>query len=320
MRAVATGYITDDLLLEHDTGPDHPESAARLRTVRRYLAEQNWFTDHLLHFSSNPIDLSSIEPIHPLTYIRRVETACRDGKRHLDCADVVISPASYEAALRAAAASITLADQIAGGELNNGFALLRPPGHHAERSMAMGFCLFNNIAITVRHLQRWHSVDKIAIVDWDVHHGNGTQHAFEEDPSVLYISLHQYPFYPGTGSSTETGTGRGEGATLNCPMKAGASDIDYMDAFNRLILPRLHEFRPEFLLISAGFDAHRDDPLAEIDLTTDCFGWMTSQLMEIAERYADKRLLSVLEGGYNLDRLAECTSLHLRVLSGHNSK
>ena len=181
--------------------------------------------------------------------------------------------------------------------------------------MALGFCLFNNVAILARYLQLHYGIDKVAIVDWDVHHGNGTQHIFEEDPSVLYISTHQYPYYPGTGNYTETGIGKGTGATLNCPMAAGSTDKDYEHAFIKQILPKLDEFKPGFVLISAGFDAHYADPLGGINLTENFFGWMTMQLMQKAEQYCNNRIISLLEGGYNLDALARCIGIHLQELS-----
>ena len=179
----------------------------------------------------------------------------------------------------------------------------------------MGFCLFNNVAILARFLQKRHGFDKIAIVDFDVHHGNGTQHSFEADPSVLYVSTHQYPYYPGTGAASETGVGRGKGATLNCPMPAGATDADYERAFVEQIIPKLEGFAPKFVIVSAGFDAHGDDPLADVRLTTECFGWMSDRLMEVADRHAGGRLLSVLEGGYHLERLSECVTVHLESLN-----
>ena len=202
------------------------------------------------------------------------------------------------------------------GTIDNGFALLRPPGHHAEHAQAMGFCLFNNVAILTRYLQRRHGLDKIAIVDWDVHHGNGTQHSFEADPSVLYVSTHQYPYYPGTGAASETGVGRGQGVTVNCPMPAGSVDADYEQVFTQQIMPKLDAFAPECVIVSAGFDAHRDDPLADIQLSTEFFSWMSERLMEVAARHAAGRLVSVLEGGYNLDRLGDCVTAHLKILSG----
>jgi acetoin utilization deacetylase AcuC-like enzyme len=225
--------------------------------------------------------------------------------------DVSVCTESYDVALLAAGSALQLADHVINKKVDNGFALLRPPGHHAEMSMAMGFCLFNNIAVLARYLQNTHGVKKIAIIDWDVHHGNGTQHLFEEDPSVLYISIHQYPFYPGTGNYTETGTGKGVGATLNCPMPMGSSDRDYENVFIEKILPKLDEFNPEFILISAGFDAHKSDPLANINLSSDAFAWMTKRVMEKANQYCDNRIISLLEGGYNLDALPVCIGKHL---------
>ena len=181
--------------------------------------------------------------------------------------------------------------------------------------MALGFCLFNNVAILARYLQKHHGLERVLILDWDVHHGNGTQHFFEQDPSVLYISLHQYPYYPGTGSASENGVGRGRGATLNCPMWAGANDTDYEEAFRTRILPKIDQFRPEAIIISAGFDAHMDDPLGGIRLSTDFFGWMSARMLEAANRHAGNRLISVLEGGYNLEMLPRCIGTHLSVIS-----
>ena len=192
------------------------------------------------------------------------------------------------------------------------------PGHHAEEDLAMGFCLFNNVAIVARYLQKKHGLDKVLVLDWDVHHGNGTQHSFEEDPSVFYVSLHQYPFYPGTGAGTENGRGKGKDATLNCPMPAGALDQDYEKVFCETILPKIDKFKPNTILISAGFDAHQDDPLADVCLTTPFYGWMTERMMEIADKYSGGRIISLLEGGYNLEALPRCVATHLAVLSGNN--
>jgi len=201
-------------------------------------------------------------------------------------------------------------------EVDNGFVLARPPGHHAEADMALGFCLFNSVAITARYLQQQHGLDKILILDFDVHHGNGTQHSFEADPSVLYVSTHQYPFYPGTGAASEIGIGRGRGTTVNCPMPAGATDAHYEAAWRERILPAVAAFAPELILVSAGFDAHRADPLAQINLSTEFFAWMTKRLMELAERHCAGRLLSVLEGGYNTEELPRCVAAHLQVMAG----
>lgn len=201
-------------------------------------------------------------------------------------------------------------------KVSNGFGLLRPPGHHAEAGHAMGFCLFNNIAVLARYLQKKHGIGRVMILDWDVHHGNGTQHSFEEDPSVLYISLHQWPFYPGTGAADERGKGKGEGFTLNCPLPAASSDRDYQHAFEKAIWPKVNAFKPEFVLISAGFDAHRSDPLGGMNLSEKCFHWMTLEIMAMAEKYASGRVVSLLEGGYNLSMLPICIAEHLKGLIG----
>lgn len=310
---MATGLIDDDRFLSHDTGPHHPETAARIGAIRHALAARACH-DALLHIEAVPADLAVIENSHSLAYIKRASRTCAAGAPYLDSPDVVISDHSYEVALLAAGAPLALADAMIEGRISNGFAMLRPPGHHAEREAAMGFCLFNNVAILARYLQRTHGLDKIAIVDWDVHHGNGTQHSFEQDPSVLYVSTHQYPYYPGTGAAYETGSGRGRGATLNCPMPAGATDSAYERAFFEEILPKLDHFKPDCVIISAGFDAHRDDPLADVQLSTQCFHWMTERLMEVAAQHGGGRLLSVLEGGYNLDELGGCVATHIERL------
>ena len=200
--------------------------------------------------------------------------------------------------------------------LNNGFALIRPPGHHAERDVALGFCLFNNIVIAACYLQQEYGLEKIVILDWDVHHGNGTQHSFESDPSIFYISLHQYPHYPGTGAYSETGIGDGSGTTLNCPMPAGSDDSHYEQAFREKILPAVNDYGPDAILISAGFDAHQADPLGGINLSTAFYGWMTERMLETADQHANGRLISVLEGGYALDALAASVSGHLQSLAG----
>jgi len=312
---MATSFIYDSQFLEHDTGAGHPERPARLTAALAQLHRTPWCGE-LRTLSAAPADLSWIETVHRLDYIRRAAAACTDGAPFLDTPDVAISTRSFEVARLAVGAAMALADDVIAGHSANGFALVRPPGHHAEREAALGFCLFNNIAVLARYLQRQHGLDKIAILDWDVHHGNGTQHSFEDDPSVLYISLHQYPYYPGTGGPGEIGSGRGRGATLNCPMPAGATDSAYEIAFADQVLPRLALFRPEAILISAGFDAHRDDPLADVQLSTDCYAWMTARVMEIAGQYAGGRVISLLEGGYHLSRTAECIERHVAVLAG----
>ena len=312
---MSTGFIYDATYLEHDTGPGHPESPARLTATMDHLQELSWFGD-LKQFSPVPCELSLVEAIHAPDYIARVNKACQDGERFLDSMDTAICEESFEVALLAAGASLVLADEVMNGEIRNGFALVRPPGHHAEKDTALGFCLFNNVAILARYVQQQYGLEKVLILDWDVHHGNGTQHSFYEDPSVLYISTHQYPYYPGTGAATETGAGRGQGATLNCPMPAGSGDKDYEAVFEERILPKIDEFQPDFIIISAGFDGHRNDPLAQMNLSTEFFGWMTQRVMEKADKHCDGRIVSSLEGGYNLQALSLSIAEHLRVMAG----
>ena len=312
---MVTGFTFDPDFLDHNPGAGHPECRERLESTISHLRTQPWFGE-LAPIGADPADPALIEAVHSADYMRRARRVCESGAPFLDSMDVGVSRNSYDIALKAAGAPLALAEAVIAQRISNGFALVRPPGHHAEHELALGFCLFNNVAVLARYLQHRHGVDKVLILDWDVHHGNGTQHTFEEDPSVMYVSLHQYPFYPGTGAASETGTGRGAGTTLNCPMGAGSTDQDYDRAFTQRILPALDAFRPEFVIISAGFDAHRDDPLGQIRLSTEFFGWMTERLMETADRHAGGRIVSVLEGGYNLQMLPRCVAEHLRVLNG----
>ncbi|MGI9304554.1 MAG: histone deacetylase family protein [Gammaproteobacteria bacterium] len=310
---MTTGFVYDSAFLEHDTGQGHPETSARLVSAMQFLEQQPWFGD-MPRFAPAAADRKWIQQVHSDGYIARAQAACRAGHSHLDVLDVAISPESFDTALLAAGAALELGDKVMAGEVDNGFALVRPPGHHAEQDAAMGFCLFNNVAILARYLQHKHGVNKVMILDWDVHHGNGTQHTFEADPSVLYISTHQYPYYPGTGAASETGTGRGQGATLNCPMSAGSMDADYELAWTERIVPKINDFKPEVVIISAGFDAHEDDPLAQMNLSTGFFGWMSERMMEMADQHAGARLISLLEGGYNLQMLPRCIGEHLTAL------
>ncbi len=310
-----TAFAYDPRFLKHDTGLGHPESPDRLIASYNYLKEIPWFSK-LLSVSPRAAEEDWIAKVHSPNYIARVEETCKSGLSIIDTPDVAISEDSFEIAKLAAGAALELADKIMEGKAQNGFALMRPPGHHAECQMAMGFCIFNSIAILARYLQKRHGLEKILILDWDVHHGNGTQHIFEEDASVFYMSLHQYPFYPGTGAATETGIGRGKGTTLNCPMRALSTDADYKKAFQKEILPSANNFKPDVVLISAGFDAHRSDPLANIKLSTEFFGWMSERVKEIAEKHSGGRIISLLEGGYNLDALPRSIAEHLKILSG----
>lgn len=315
---MTTGLFYDDIFLQHDTGQGHPECPARLSETIKHLRQQPWFDQLTLLNSPSFADESVIRLIHDEQYFQRARAACLGGQSMLDSPDVSICEDTFDIAQKAVGAALDMADQVMSGNIDNGFALIRPPGHHAESSQALGFCLFNNIAILARYLQTQHSLEKILILDWDVHHGNGSQHSFEEDPSILYISLHQYPFYPGTGSRSEIGSGTGKGSILNCPMNAGSVDADYQAAFQEKVLPKIHQFKPDAVLISAGFDAHHADPLAEVCLSTECFSWMSERVIEVADQYAEGRLISLLEGGYNLQALPLCVASHLKVLGSLN--
>lgn len=315
LNPMTTAFLYDDRFLNHNPGAGHPERRERLETTIGHLQTQPWF-ERLQQVAPEPVEREWLQTTHSDDLIDRAQSACRQGAPFLDVADVGISAESYDIACLAAGGVLKLADQIATGQAANAFALTRPPGHHAEHDMALGFCLFNNIAIAARYLQRHHGLDKIAILDWDVHHGNGTQHTFEEDPSVLYLSTHQYPYYPGTGAASENGVGRGQGATVNCPLPAGAGDSQIQRAFQEKVLPAIDDFAPDAVLISAGFDAHADDPLAQLELSTDCYEWMSHRMMELADKHSGGRLLSMLEGGYNIHRLPDCVQRHIEVLAG----
>ncbi len=308
-----TGLVYDPAFLRHDPGRHHPERSARAAAVMRRLEGEPWF-GALAPVAGAPCPREWLESVHAPEYVERAEAVCREGGPYLDVPDVGVGEESFAVARLAAGAGLALADRMMEGAIDNGFAVVRPPGHHAERGLALGFCLFNNAAILARYLQRRHGLEKILVLDWDVHHGNGTQHTFEEDPSVLYASVHQYPFYPGTGAAGEEGEGRGKGATVNCPVPAGARDALYEEAFRTRILPAAEAFAPDAVLLSAGFDAHEADPLGEVELTTGCYRWMSERMLEVADRYAGGRLLSLLEGGYDLDALARCAALHVEGL------
>jgi acetoin utilization deacetylase AcuC-like enzyme len=312
---VNTGFIYDTAFLSHDTTPGHPECHERLLVTMSHLLSLPWF-ENLHQLSAKTVEENWLVTTHAGSYIQHAKESCAANQPYLDSMDVNICPASFDIALLAAGAPIVLADAVLEEKIDNGFVLARPPGHHAERNQAMGFCLFNNVAILARYLQQHHQINKVLILDWDVHHGNGSQHTFEEDPSVLYISTHEFPYYPGTGAYSETGIGKGDGATLNCPMSAGASDRDYELAFMDKILPKIDAFKPEFIIISAGFDAHIDDPLGHICLSTDFYAWMTQRVLEMANKHCYGRIVSVLEGGYNLTALPLCVEEHLSVMSG----
>ncbi|MFQ5602899.1 MAG: histone deacetylase [bacterium] len=307
-----TGIVFSEEFLNHKTGEGHPERPERLRYLGQHL-QQTGLLSELVRIPTNMAEIHSIANIHPMAYIEQVRAACQSGLHHLD-ADTVVCQASFETALLAAGSVLNACDAVMNGEVDNVFCAVRPPGHHAEPNRAMGFCMFNNVAITARYLQKEFPIQKVAIVDWDVHHGNGTQNAFYEDASVFYISVHQRPLYPGTGRAEERGNGAGVGATLNLPQPPGSGDQDYRVVFDQQIIPALQKFEPEFLLISAGFDAHTDDPLANMELTEEGFVEMTTCLKDVAAKCCHGRMVSLLEGGYNLMALARSVEVHLRNL------
>ncbi|MBF6647329.1 histone deacetylase family protein [Methylobacter sp. BlB1] len=300
-------YSHADFLL-HDTGISHPESADRLRSIASVLDAPEFSG---LIKASPPLGTEQqIRLIHTQAHIDNVLNAVpRHGLHYLD-SDTVLSPGSGKAALRAVGAVCDAVDKILAGEADNAFCAVRPPGHHAEAERAMGFCLFNNIAIAAEYTRTHHQLKRIAIVDFDVHHGNGTQAAFYEQPAVLYASSHEVPHYPGTGYPNETGVGN----IINVPLAAGESGSEFRQKYNRIILPALRAFKPELILVSAGFDAHKNDPLASIRLVEDDYQWITQELMEIAGIYCGGRMISILEGGYNLKALAASVAVHIKTL------
>lgn len=307
------GFIYHPDYLKHDTGIGHPERPQRLEALVQHLLATPLWGD-LSHLRPEPAPVEWIHEVHPEQYTTMIKSRCQVGERVLDEGDTHVGRESYDVALLAAGGVIRAIDEVISGKINRAFCAVRPPGHHAGKSNVMGFCLFNNVAIGVRYAQRKHGVKRVAIVDWDVHHGNGTQEIFYDDNTVLYISLHQFPYYPGTGSAGERGEGPGEGFTLNCPMGAGSVEKDYLDAFQAHILPALDAFRPELLCISAGFDAHKDDPLAGINLSEESFSRMTELLLGVANKYCDGKMVSVLEGGYNIQALSRSVAAHLNAM------
>jgi len=305
-------FVFHDDCLKHDNGAGHPERPDRLLAIQKRLAERG-LLDRLLLLQPDEAPLDSLALVHDRAYIEAIRRACERAPVRLD-PDTGVSPGSWRAALLSAGGALLGCDAVLAGKARSAFVCTRPPGHHAEAGRAMGFCLFNNIAVAARHLQRAHGLGRILIVDWDVHHGNGTQHMFESDPTVFYFSTHQFPFYPGTGSARETGSGRGAGFTLNYPMPAGSGDAEYIEVFQSVLCPEIDRVQPEAILISAGFDAHRDDPLAGMSLTEKGYAALTSILREAAGRHCDGRIISLLEGGYDLQALAASVEAHLLAL------
>lgn len=309
-----TGFVTHPEFLLHDTGRGHPERPERLASILRHLDETGLAAE-LTHAEPTPAPDSAIDAVHRPGHATRVVERCERGERVLDGGDTVVGARSGSAARLASGAALLAVDRVMEGTWDNAFVACRPPGHHAERDEVMGFCLFNNVAVAAAHLLAEHGLSRVAIVDFDVHHGNGTQHMFEDDPRVFFASLHQWPWYPGTGAAHERGTGDGEGSVLNRPMAAGSGDVEYLREFDRHVLPALDAFDPEFLLISAGFDAHAADPLSSTRVSTEGFGEITSRLRALAADRCQGRVASLLEGGYDLDALAASVAEHVAALN-----
>ena len=307
---MTTLFFTHPVCIEHDNGDFHPERPQRLEAILKALEAEEFAA--LGRREAGPIDPVEIERVHTAPYVKMIlDSVPADGHVHLD-ADTAMSPASGEAALRAAGGLCQAIDAVFAGEADNAFAGVRPPGHHAEAGKAMGFCLFNNVAVAALHTRAVHGVGRVAVVDFDVHHGNGTQHAFEDDAGLFFASTHQMPCYPGTGRADETGVGN----IVNCPLHPGAGSAEFRAAVEDRVLPALTAFSPELLIISAGFDAHLRDPLAHLELEEDDYAWVTGKLMEVAGECCDGRVVSSLEGGYDLGALAASTAAHVKVLMG----
>jgi acetoin utilization deacetylase AcuC-like enzyme len=294
--------------LAHEPGDYHPESPDRLRAVLAALSADEFA--ELVRREAPRATLDAVAAVHQRGYVEALLDAVpASGHAALD-PDTILSPRSGEAALRAAGAVCAAVDAVIAGEADNAFCAVRPPGHHAEPGHAMGFCLFNSVAIGARHALGQDAIERVAVVDFDVHHGNGTQAMFESDPNLFYASTHQSPLYPGTGASSETGVGN----IVNAPLRPNAGSPEFRHAFSNLILPALADFRPDFLIISAGFDAHRRDPLAQLNLTENDYDWVTRQLAALAGRLCGRRVVSSLEGGYDLQALGASAAAHVRAL------
>ncbi len=308
-----TGFVLNDNHTRH-TLSGHPENARRLESIRDAL-EQRGLMEHILRVPDRPAERRELERVHTPAYIDHVY-AMSFEEGYLD-PDTYVRDGTWEAALHAAGGLIDLVRAVVEGTLDNGFALVRPPGHHAEADHGMGFCIFNNVAVAARAAQEDMGIGRVLIVDWDVHHGNGTQHTFEADPTVMYFSVHQYPYYPGTGAAEERGIGPGEGTIVNVPLPGGVGDDGYEYAFRRILVPLARAFKPDLILVSAGYDPHWRDPLAAMELTLEGFRRLTRILMDLAEELAHGRLVFTLEGGYALDALAYGVTNTLWQLAGH---
>jgi acetoin utilization deacetylase AcuC-like enzyme len=310
-----TLLYTDPIFLEHNTG-SHPETAERLRAIERQLRADG-LLDRVQPGEFEPVDPKQLESIHSPGVVERVRLVAEMGGGRLD-EDTVVSPASFRVGLAAAGAAVAAVDAVMSGKSRTALCLARPPGHHATPTKSMGFCLFNSIALAAMRARNEHQVNRVLIVDWDVHHGNGTQDIFYEDPSVFFLSAHRYGFgfYPGTGAAEEIGRGPGRGSTLNVPVTYGTPRAKFHDKFSEA-LDRAAEFRPELVLISAGFDAHRLDPIGDLGLEVEDYMMLTQRVLDVAQTHAGGRVVSCLEGGYHWNATAESVAAHLKTLIEH---
>ncbi|MDY6916687.1 MAG: histone deacetylase [Chloroflexota bacterium] len=310
---MSVGLVYDPIFLEHDTG-SHPENAGRLMYVMNQL-EENGLTERITSIPPRPATVEEVASVHSPAYIAEVESVARRGGGWLD-PDTHVSPRSYDAALYAAGGLINALDAVMSAQTESAFALVRPPGHHATRTQGKGFCLFNNVAVAARHAQDSHRVERVLIADFDVHHGNGTQDAFYDDPGVLYFSTHQYPFYPGTGRIEETGAGEGHGTTVNVPLPAWCGDEEYLRVFDEVLLAAARRFRPQLIMVSAGYDAHWGDQLALMRVSVSGFAEMTRVLKGLADELCEGRMVFTLEGGYLYEALAASIGATIDILCG----
>jgi len=310
---MSTGLLYSPRFLDHDTGPGHPERPERIQAIIDNLSETN-LINRLTIIVPEIRDSQLPQIVHDPAYLKRIALSCDRGEQYIDSFDNAIGEESFQVALLAANAAAQGVDHIMETPENNAVVLPRPPGHHAEYSQAMGFCLFNNVAVAARYAQQKYSITKIAIVDFDVHHGNGTQHLFEADPNIFYTSIHRYPFYPGTGAKNETGSGDGLGKTVNYPLDQGKGDSEYLDLIDNSMAEKIIGFKPELLILSAGFDAHELDPLGGMVVSTGGFRKISQRLFKIGNECCNGRILSVLEGGYSLKGLADGMNVHIQEL------